>query len=207
MAFVMAIAPELSVLASPFSAPADLDHNQSAPPVIKQSENHSSVVRLRHGHQYYFTNRIDAHGNAAGINRVDVTFTDKGAFNNTEGHPEFPFTDDLKNRKYIINPHESVITVKSNPLYAIDKHPPKRGGTDISIKYETYYYLRTGDKWYGIYIDVHYQPYMITWCGDGVVDDYFDDSIKVQIHEECDPLQSSWKKSGNCDPTTCTVKN
>jgi hypothetical protein len=75
----------------------------------------------------------------------------------------------------------------------------------LEIVYTTTHYEKRSGAWTNKTIHTEYQPYEITWCGDGIVDNYIDPS-GLNITESCDPndpSKSGWG-NGGCAQNTCT---
>lgn len=169
-------------------------------------------TKLRHGYKYNFFYKITNKSNySLKIKKVNEKFKERKNFNGDKTVPIFKVSKELKNSNYI-KPNHTIQIVKStdNSKYSIKYHPSKRRKKydDIVIKY-TYNYTKLKDnKEQGYYIHTVCDLYKITWCGDGIKDDYIDSASKKHIYEECDPKdikKEGWGQYG-CS-TTCKSMN
>jgi uncharacterized repeat protein (TIGR01451 family) len=106
----------------------------------------------------------------------------------------------------VVNPGQSRILTRSTPYYQIKAHPVTRKSNNLEIIYTTTDYAKKNGSWVGPNVHTEYQPYTITWCGDGVVDNY-KDPTGFQVSETCDPGDpSSWDPSkGQSCSNTCEI--
>lgn len=174
-------------------------------PVIEEPiepKQHSTVVhksiKLRYGGTYYFTAIVNAAEEWVFVNTYkDSEFIEKEDYNN--GKIIFGMTTSLINNKYKIRPYTSKKTYAST-AYHINKIPSKRLKDNIIVKYKREYQLWRNGKWTERLEDIDIQPYEITWCGDGIIDNYTDPYGNL-IVEECDPGD---KRRRNMRTYSCT---
>lgn len=80
----------------------------------------------------------------------------------------------LKKKRGIINPNEKGRTVEYRGEYAITHIPQQRLKDNVYIVYKTdYVTFVDGKEIDAIKTHISCQPYEITWCGDGIVDNEF----------------------------------
>ncbi len=153
---------------------------------------------------YQFFSRIVSHGERIGINSFKVGILEQGDFNDSKGISttkllDFNFTDWLKNKSYIVNPWNKGTWLKANNFYKIYNRPVKRNHKNLYLVYQMNFYKQINGKWDMNNLHKNYdcQPYEITWCGDGIVDNYYDKALKKQISETCDPQDPNKLNWGN----------
>ncbi|MBS9775078.1 DUF11 domain-containing protein [Candidatus Gracilibacteria bacterium] len=122
--------------------------------------------------------------------------------------PEFDWTKNAINKNYIVKPGEKIPAIKSKTTLDVNYHPKVRAKDNGLVKYTTRFYEKSdGEFDYSVpYYHNECQYYEVTWCGDGVVDDYVEEDSKVHIKEICDPGDTKNKKNwgdGGCDPKEC----
>ncbi len=161
-------------------------------------------VKLRYGKSYYFNDSFKNTWNTTlELQSFKVTFREEANFNNW-ANPTFSPTQAVKNDK-VFSPGEKKVILESSPAYGIKRHPVTRKSNNIEIIYETTDKVLSNWK---ITTHTEYQPYEITWCGDGIVDNYTDPYGAGKIVETCDPADSSKKNwgtggcSNSCKPVT-----
>ena len=160
-------------------------------------ENKESV-KLRHGFKYTFFNSINAGNQYMWINGIKGKFIETGGYDYNGGRvPKFEVPKVLKDlgkkNSYHIAPHKEAVVFKSIENYRIHFHPKVRKADNLVIEYNTYYQtwdLKT-KKWSEKKQLNTVQPYEITWCGDGIIDNYTDKYANVEIKEICDPGDKS----------------
>jgi len=164
-----------------------------------------SSIKLRHGYEYNFYDIFDAGSYKLWINDVFTTFSENVWDLNWGTNPSFVWADEIKNKNFIINPNTSVKTIDSDKKYQVFYKPTARKINALEIIYDTKYYREVSWKWQWPIRHTEYQPYEITWCGDGVRDNYTDYYSSKLIKEECDPNDPNkvgFGKNG-CDKKTC----
>jgi hypothetical protein len=164
-----------------------------------------SIV-LRQGYSYFFGNSFSAGNLDAGLTNLRVEFTEKGNFNRG-GNPKFPWTGDIISEGYVVKSGGDMSISRSDVRYQVIDHPINRKQDNIVIKYFVKYKEKSGETWGPELEAVSIQNYEISWCGDGVRDDYIDSYNSVQISEACDPndeMKEGWV-NGEC-PVTCGVE-
>lgn len=162
-------------------------------------------LKLRYGKSYYFYDSFKNTWNTTlKLKSFKVTFREEGNFNNA-ANPTFSPTQAVRNDK-IFSPWESKRILQSSPAYGIKRHPVKRKSNNIEIIYQTTDQVYPNGK---LTTHTEYQPYTITWCGDGVRDNYTDPYGWGKIVEACDPgdtkNKSGWWNGGcsnSCQPVT-----
>lgn len=169
--------------------------------LIKTKVEKFPVKKLRLGASYYFKLDFNAGKNPVGVNHVSTRFRENGDFDGSGkgAAPRFDWTENIIQAKYKLSSHERSTIVKSKDIYPIKFHPKKRSTDNIVIQYKTKYYYNVDGKWYGPAMIISEQPYEITWCGDGILDNYYDGYLKKQISEECDPAdihKQNWGDKG-----------
>lgn len=113
------------------------------------------------------------------------------------GIPEYHWNDWIKSKNGIIKPTESG-TILSSDKYTIVNIPPKRAFDNLLVQYTTKYKTLFNGKPIGFsrsYISC--QPYEISWCGDGVLEQEYD-----EMCDPADPQKQGWGVGG-CNPKTC----
>lgn len=165
--------------------------------------------KLRHGYQYSFHNSFNNNFNDdIGISQAYATFSEADGNFNGADNPTFSFTKEIKDN-FFIKKDENVKIINSDALYPIVHHPEKRSADNLFIIYKTIFYLKEHGAWIKKpNLDIHTQPYEITWCGDGIIDNYTD-ITGFQVEEECDPNdyeKINWGKNG-CMKNLCKPIN
>lgn len=156
-------------------------------------------IKLRHGGTYFFSAIVNAGEEWVHVNSYkDSEFIEKEDYNN--GKIIFGMTTSLENLKYKIKPYTSKKTYAST-AYHINKIPSKRLKDNIIVKYKREYQLWRNEKWTERRKVIDIQSYEITWCGDGIIDNYTDISNGNLIVEECDPGD---KRKRNMRTYSCT---
>jgi len=165
-------------------------------------------VKLRHGSSYFFTDTINNNNNhQVGVIDFWWEFIEGLDFNWGQ-NPTFSYNQDFVDDGYIVAPNTSRELVRSSPLYNVSRHPVERRSNNLEIVYSIEYSERLNGSWVYQWIHTEYQPYEITWCGDGIVDNYMDQYTWVQVREFCDPndpSQTGWWVGGCsniCEPVT-----
>lgn len=185
----------------------------ACPSFALAEENKLDPIRLRYGSTYYFGHSfINTSGVDAWITQVSVKFFEGGDFDGNKEFIEFPYSKEVMNSRLIPSSSGPVPLVKSES-YPIKYYPRERaidGEADIEITYTVMFSPRLPDgSWKNedtIMNDS--QPYIITRCGDGVVDKYEDLYTAANIYEQCDPHDTSktgWGKRGCSD--SCEIIN
>ena len=167
------------------------------------------TVKLRYWYQYKFYDIFNAGSNQVWINEVITTFKENDWNINGWVNPSFPWYIDLISKGYIINSNQSVKSVESDIYYQILYHPLQRKTNNLEIIYDTSYYKNVSWNWEWPIHHTEYQPYEITWCGDGILDNYIDQYTWTSISETCDPNDASktgWGAWG-CNVTNCQPIN
>jgi len=165
-------------------------------------------VKLRHWYGYNFSdifnNKTDY---LTQINQVRYDFITDWNYNGWSA-PTFDYPQSLKDAKNLIQAHTSAKILYST-RYDINYKPISRKKNNIEIIYTTDYTEKHGSNYPADYVKTtwhtEYQPYEITWCGDGVRDNYTDYYSSKLIKEECDPNDPNkvgFGKNG-CDKKTC----
>jgi hypothetical protein len=146
-------------------------------------------ILLRHGKAYYFNNALSTGENEIYVQKYTVTFFEGGDYN--EGNsPTFSFTDEAESLNNYFPSRFNGKFIESNPNhYFIKYRPEERKDDNLKVTYETYLWSRKNRsaKWEKYSLKVDVQPYTITWCGDGVRDDYIDAYNGEKVSESCDP--------------------
>lgn len=164
----------------------------------------TTSIKLRHGHVYTFSTKFkNSTPSDIGLNNVHTSFSegegDEGGDYNGSENPTFPWTKEMIEKKYIINPNKEITIVESDKDYPIIYHPKKRASDNLFVIYKILYYSKKHSKWNKkLNVDIHAQSYEITWCGDGIIDNYMDVQ-GFQVEEECDPndpQEENWGEKG-----------
>jgi len=148
-------------------------------------ENIHKGVKLRYGKTYYFHNVLNAGSLYLFVNKTHVEFI-TNLYSGDE-KPVFGCTKKFIDKKYQVNPYTSEKYYASR-AFTINHKPQVRKYDNLIIKYTTNYSMWLGKP--KIWVkkrQIDLIPYEITWCGDGVVDKYFDKATATNINEECDP--------------------
>ncbi|MEA1953791.1 MAG: caspase family protein [Campylobacterota bacterium] len=171
----------------------------------EEGSNVLPVIKLRHGYSYNFFQRFQAKSQDIGINKVSGTFSEKNNYNGKE-NPKFDITSTLKEKKYILKKRTvSEIIFESKSKYSIHYFPKIRANDNIVVKYNVTYYAKIGNEWIGPRKKIDIQPYKITWCGDGIIDNYIDRATNNKINEICEPKDESHTNWGTAGCSTiCT---
>lgn len=159
-------------------------------------------VKLRKWFSYGFN---DSYVNPylSQLNSFSVSFTEQWDIN-WASNPSFNWTSEVVNQNYLIQPNTNTKIISWVPRYDILYNPVRRQSDNIYIKYTLQYREKVNwvIKW--PYFHTECQPYEITWCWDGIKDNYTDPTW-FQVSETCDPAdpsKSGWG-TGWCHPTTC----
>ncbi len=164
-----------------------------------------NVVKLRQGYEYSFNLTFTGGERTAYISEAKYDCKEQYHLSkNSKKKIIFSFTKNIKNLNYKVLSKQKIIIINTN-FYDISYHPPKRDKSNLTITYTTKYYEWNGKSWEGPYTNIDIQPYAVTWCGDGIVDDYIDDYSNDIIKEECDPedkKKKNWGEHG-CNKDTC----
>lgn len=147
-----------------------------------------SSVKLRHGLSYNFWDKfINKWTWDIWLESYNAQLIEKGWYDynwkNDDGL--FSWSQEIKNKSYIIKAWENIKSYESTG-YDILYVPSKRKSNNLEIIYTANYYRNTSDWWDWPISHTEYQPYEITWCWDGIVDNYTD-IWWDRISEECDP--------------------
>jgi len=162
-------------------------------------------IKLRHGYQYGMSLSFLSNDYKSFIRQIKTTFHEDGDMNEGD-NPIFDYTDEIKKSEFILNKNENKVISHSSVYYKIIRHPVKRSKDNINIVFDlTYHTANTAFKnWSDKKHFIDHQPYEVTWCGDGIVDNYTEALSSVKIHEECDPGDGNWENSG-CKINECTL--
>jgi hypothetical protein len=161
---------------------------------------------LRHGFNYTLNNYLTTKSVPVYISdfRGSIFSERTGDLNGRE-NPEWSKTNILIKNKGNIPPHTTMKIFESKSAYNINYHPKKRRKDNLYAEFHTHYYTWKNNEWSGPFLIITKQPYEVTWCGDGIVDNYTDRLSKIKVEEICDPNDTdkkNWGKAG-CS-TTCT---
>lgn len=193
-----------SVLCSIFSpliisAQAYADAEKTFPSVI-----------LRMGEKYQFFHSFKNNNNYKKflLEGAEVDFTEPQDYNLGE-NPRFDWTPSVITNGYVIDPNAwdiEIITAKSD--YLVQAYPSSRKSDNIVIKYKVEYCgdeNRNGklDAADNCYTRTDTQPYMISWCGDGIKDTPRSD--ETWIAESCDIADGV--PTGKQCTTSCTLED
>jgi len=164
-------------------------------------------IKLRHGYSYTFGDIFINNTNGpVWLSDYRYTFTESANFNQGESNPHFPWTQEIINQGYIVPSGDRLKVVDSTPPYSIIYHPVVRSENNITIVYEAEYYRNAGQSnQTGPFTHTEFQPYEITWCGDGVVDNYLDVYSNSQIVEQCDLWLQNGVLNSGCSAECTTV--
>jgi len=144
---------------------------------------------LRYGYQYNFTHSfINDVENKTGVKNVNTTFSEQGDFNNAQ-NPDFSWTPEFEAQGFLLDAGERAVMIRSTS-YEVLSHPEVRDTENLVIKYTTAFMSEVGSTWVDREDNIHTQSYEITWCGDGTIDRYLDQS-GYNIFEQCDPSDQS----------------
>jgi len=174
--------------------------------LLSASAENCEIEKLRLGHSYYFHNTFKAKEDTYIGEKSNWTFSEKNGDYNGGENPKFKETDWIKNKKFIVQKNEIGNIFKTFNPYQIKFTPIKRGKENLSIKYNIECFSKDNDgkwnkksKWMN-----SCTKYEITWCGDGIKDNYIESNGR-KINEECDPadLQKESWGTGGCS-TSCT---
>ncbi len=152
-------------------------------------------VKLRHWYTYNFFDVVNSHWKYIFVSDFNgSTFSERHGDYNGANNPNFGFTSSFLAKEKQVNPYTSERAFESKSGYSINFHPNVRKFDNLFIKYQMQYYTWEWTEWSWVKTHIENQPYEITWCGDGVKDNYIDQYSWNQIYETCDPNDSS--KSG-----------
>ena len=166
-------------------------------------------IKLRYGATYYFNNSFNAGSQYVFINNFHGTTFLTKAYNGDK-EPTFGFSKEFAEKKFEISPYTSELIYSSTDGYTITNKPSKRLEDNIIIKHVVNYSLwfTKQKKWVKAKVTT-LQPYEITWCGDGIIDNYIDrGNGNKSIIEECDIADKNkinWGKNG-CSNQCMTIK-
>jgi len=113
---------------------------------------------------------------------------------NLGDNPKFDRTDEIRKiREYVVDKEDKAPIIESKKDYQIRRHPEQRTSNssyDFMIKYIVEWANNSSDN-AERYQHTECYPYIITWCGDGIVDT--PTSQDTREAEECDPGPSGIK--------------
>jgi len=145
-------------------------------------------VKLRHWYTYNFYDVVNAQSKYIYVSDYNwSTFSERNGDYNGWSNPLFGFTDSFLARNKQVNPYTSEKAFESKSWYSINYHPLVRKSDNLFIKYQMQYYTWEWTQRSAVKTHVENQPYEITWCGDGIRDNYVDQYSWNTISETCDP--------------------
>ena len=183
--------------------------NLNANDNTKKYENFPSI-KLRHGYGYTFSQNFITENTRVGLNRITCKLTETGNYNG-EKEPNCDWTNKFRNLKFKIDINSSIKVAEYKSPYHITFHPIKRKKDNLNIQYTIKYYFLVSNKVLGPNYLITNQPYEITWCGDGIIDQYKDKYSNNYIKEICDPKdlkKLNWGSIGcssKCTPINRSV--
>ena len=158
-------------------------------------------IKLRHGYSYTFKNTMSVKYEIWISDFIGSTFSEKHGDYNGGKNPKFEMPKQLitfaKKQKYHVGKNKSVVVFESTHKYPINYHPKNRKKDNLVIKYVTNYYSWKNNDWGAKKTNIAIQPYEITWCGDGIIDNYIDSYGAGEIIEVCDWKDKDKKYWGN----------
>ena len=179
------------------------------PVTIPQTCNQTFNRKLRHGYTYTFNDYFKNNTwKRVYIASYQAIFDDSKNDVNDGPNPGFDWTNWIKSKNFILNNNEEGKVYETKSWYSIVRVPSKRLKDNIFIKYIAKYYTidNNGKREWPFY-HVECDNNEITWCGDGIVDDYVE-KWWLHVHEECDPADpnhTNWWPGGcsnDCHPVT-----
>lgn len=163
--------------------------------------------KLRHGYTYSFSFKaLNKKSVPIKVKNVNVNFQERKNFNGESTTPFFRFESWFEKSNRILRENVKNVkvlkSVKNN--YGIVYHPHQRRTNfdDIEINYTLKSTKLMNGKEKGYFLHTTCDKYKITWCGDGVRDNYTERSGR-HIFEECDDGN---KNSGDGCSSTCTLE-
>lgn len=155
-------------------------------------------VALRYGYDFkFFINYSNKGASRQRIQGFEVNFIEPMDYNQSPEVPKFATTPELISKDYIINKGETGVKAITSTPYFIKATPSQRGSKNLEVIYRIRYSKETSSGvWGDEYIHKTYQPYEISWCGDGVVD--IAPSKASWKSEPCDTAAEPWKSNGTC---------
>jgi hypothetical protein len=150
-------------------------------------------LKLRYGFAYYFNQSFNGGDNKSFLRKFHVMFTEGGDYDYLGkgmrlANPTFRWTNKIEKDKFYVDDNVTVNIIQSNPdRYSINYMPEKRLNNNLSVTYTLWIYENVSDEWSKKTKLIDVQPYEITWCGDGIVDNYLDAYNGNKIAEICDP--------------------
>lgn len=174
-------------------------------------------IKLRHWQSYNFWDEVNNNNNFRlwiSYNPSDnagIRFSESWDFNDNwieDTANWFRYTDNVSDN-FIMEPFDSYKVIGTSYPYEIVKFPLIRKPNNIEIVYTLAKWRNEGNTWFGPTYHTEYQPYEITWCGDGQRDNYTEDfGEKNVVFETCDPNDSLklWFWNWGCS-VTCNAIN
>ncbi len=154
---------------------------------------------------YTFENQVYNNSEAHKIYGYRFIFDEQGDFNDEE-NPDFKPTSWIMNKSTVVKKGDKGVWLKATKEYPIINKPLVRKKNNLKTIYEMQYLNKTNGYKNGNWItkssidnlQKHYtcKYYEVTWCGDGIVDNYKDASGE-QISETCDPQDPNKLNWGN----------
>jgi len=161
-------------------------------------------IKLRYGKAYYFGDIY--HNNSTNeyyLRETKAKIIEPGDYNKW-ANPWFQSTAAIDAMKGYVPAKTSVKILQSNPdFYYVQAVPVQRKKDNLSVIYNVWQYEKVWSNWIDRGWHSEYQPYEITWCGDGVRDNYMDDIHGEKVYETCDPndVNKVGFGSGGCSNT------
>lgn len=128
-------------------------------------------------------------------------------------NPWFEFTENIRTAWGLVvkNNKPATLIIKSKADYQIRNHPVKRSSNNLMVKYAVEYVNDKKDNKQR-YQHTECYPYIISRCGDGVVDKDWDwrcdkNGNNCKNPEQCDPASKDWidRADGKTCSSTCTI--
>lgn len=166
--------------------------------------------KIRLGESIHINNTFSNKSNyLVGINpkKSSIFFHEKGGDINDGVNPKIIISDELKKVKYKISNGQNIKIFTTNEAYKIKLHPKKRAKDNLFMQYNMAFHKKKKQSkgWWGPYMRKDNLYYEVTWCGDGIKDNYTTDSGKL-INEECDPMDKTKENwNGNLCSTECKI--
>lgn len=194
----------------------EADKNEESPPVFYNNpytafngsdmfKRKSNTQKLRKGHEYrLFLAYENTTDKKIQLNKFEVSFTESGNINGKD-NPKFHWTNEVESKNFVLLPGEEIKIIETDNLYDILHNPVNRKFDNIFIIYKILQRIKDQEPPETI---THLQTYEITWCGDGIRDNYVDPT-GFSVSEECDPNdphKEGWGHKG-CLDRLCIAVN
>ena len=129
-----------------------------------------------------------------------------GDYNNWS-NPWFDRTNQINDAGWLVQKNSNMMIIQTKRDYQIRRHPVQRSSNNLMVKYVVEY-ANDGSDNPTRYQHTECYPYIISRCGDGVIDKDWDGKTADKPGEECDPEHPDWKNrtDGKVCSASCTIQ-